>query len=37
MDSRFFVPDLCRVRALFMLLVTSELVVLALAMVQAQH
>jgi len=23
-NSRFFVPDLCRVRALFMLLVTSE-------------
>ena len=37
MDSRFFVPDLCRVRALFMLLVTSELLVLALAMVQTQH
>lgn len=31
----FFVPDLCRVRAVFMLLVTSELLLLLLAMMQA--
>ena len=37
LDSRFFVPDLCRVRALFLLLVTSELLVLALAMAQTQN
>lgn len=36
-NPRFFVPDLCRVRALFMLLVTSELLALALAMVRAQQ
>src|SRR5690554_8135465 len=33
----FYVPDLCRVRAVFMLLITSELLVLVLAIVQAQH
>jgi two-component system sensor histidine kinase AlgZ len=32
----FFVPDLCRVRAVFMLLITSELLVLVLAIVQAE-
>ncbi|MBK1851120.1 MULTISPECIES: sensor histidine kinase [unclassified Marinobacter] len=31
----FFVPDLCRVRSVFMLLITSELMVLVLAIVQA--
>ena len=31
----FFVPDLCRVRSVFMLLITSELLVLVLAIVQA--
>ncbi|NWO04993.1 MAG: sensor histidine kinase [Alteromonadaceae bacterium] len=31
----FFVPDLCRVRAVFLMLVTSELLVLVLAVVQA--
>ncbi len=30
----FFVPDLCRVRAVFMLLVTSELMVLLLAVIR---
>ena len=34
--SEFFVPDLCRVRAVFMLLITSELLVLVLAIVQAE-
>lgn len=33
----FYVPDLCRVRAVFMLLITSELLVLVLAIVQAQN
>lgn len=33
----FFVPDLCRVRAVFMLLVTSELTVVLLAVVQTHH
>ena len=32
----FYVPDLCRVRAVFLLLVTSELFVLVLAVVQAE-
>lgn len=32
----FFVPDLCRVRAVFMLLITSELTVLLLSVVQAK-
>jgi len=31
------VPDLCRVRAVFMLLITSELLVLVLAIVQARN
>lgn len=31
----FFVPDLCRVRAVFMLLITSELLLLLLAILQA--
>ncbi|WP_336367429.1 sensor histidine kinase [Marinobacter sp. C2H3] len=31
----FYVPDLCRVRAVFLLLITSELLVLVLAVVQA--
>lgn len=35
MIQNFFVPDLCRVRSVFMLLVTSELLVLVLAIVQA--
>lgn len=35
-DSEFFVPDLCRVRAVFLLLITSELLVLVLAIVQAE-
>ncbi|PXX92272.1 sensor histidine kinase [Marinobacter vulgaris] len=35
-DSDFYVPDLCRVRAVFMLVVTSELIVLVLSVVQAQ-
>ncbi|WP_242634497.1 sensor histidine kinase [Marinobacter salicampi] len=34
--EEFFVPDLCRVRAVFMLLVTSELMVLVLAVIRAQ-
>ena len=34
--SEFFVPDLCRVRAVFLLLITSELLVLVLAIVQAE-
>lgn len=33
----FFVPDLCRVRAVFTLLVTSELMVLLLAVMQAER
>jgi len=33
----FFVPDLCKVRSVFMLLVTSELLVLVLAIVQAPN
>ncbi|WP_375193425.1 sensor histidine kinase [Marinobacter sp.] len=33
----FFVPDLCRVRAVFLLLVTSELLVLVLSIVQAER
>ncbi|KAA1172457.1 sensor histidine kinase [Marinobacter salinexigens] len=33
--SNFYVPDLCRVRAVFLLLVTSEVLVLLLAVVQA--
>lgn len=33
----FFVPDLCRVRSVFMLLITSELLVLVLAIVQASN
>ena len=36
-ESEFFVPDLCRVRAVFLLLVTSELLVLVLAIVQAER
>lgn len=32
----FFVPDLCRVRAVFLLLMTSELMVLLLAVVHSQ-
>ena len=32
----FFVPDLCRVRAVFLLLVTSELFVLVLSIVQTE-
>ncbi len=35
-DTDFYVPDLCRVRAVFMLVVTSELLVLVLSIVQAQ-
>lgn len=35
--QEFYVPDLCRVRAVFMMLVTSELLVLVLAIVQASH
>lgn len=35
-DSDFYVPDLCRVRAFFMLVVTSELLVLVLSIVQAE-
>jgi two-component system sensor histidine kinase AlgZ len=33
----FYVPDLCRVRAVFLLLVTSELFVLVLSIVQAER
>ncbi|MDX1633201.1 MAG: sensor histidine kinase [Marinobacter sp.] len=33
--EEFFVPDLCRVRAVFMLLITSELMVLLLAVIRA--
>lgn len=33
----FFVPDLCRVRAVFLLLVTSELLVLVLSIVQGEQ
>jgi len=33
--GEFYVPDLCRVRAVFLMLVTSELLVLVLAIVQA--
>lgn len=33
----FYVPDLCRVRAVFLLLITSELLVLVLAIVQAER
>ncbi|MEC7815745.1 MAG: sensor histidine kinase [Pseudomonadota bacterium] len=33
----FYVPDLCRVRAVFLLLVTSELLVLVLSVVQAEE
>ncbi|HET8800999.1 MAG TPA: sensor histidine kinase [Marinobacter sp.] len=36
-EREFFVPDLCRVRAVFMLLITSELLVLVLAVVQANQ
>lgn len=36
-ESEFFIPDLCRVRAVFLLLVTSELLVLVLAIVQADR
>ncbi|MBD3655737.1 MULTISPECIES: sensor histidine kinase [Marinobacter] len=32
----FFIPDLCRVRAVFMLLITSELLVLLMSVVQAR-
>lgn len=32
----FFVPDLCRVRSVFLMLVTSELLVLVLSIVQAE-
>ncbi|MFC5546756.1 sensor histidine kinase [Marinobacter koreensis] len=32
----FYVPDLCRVRAVFLLLLTSELLVLVMAIVQAE-
>lgn len=35
-SSEFYVPDLCRVRAVFMLLITSELIVLVLSIVQAK-
>jgi len=35
-SQEFFVPDLCRVRAVFLLLVTSELFVLALTIVQTE-
>ena len=35
-SSEFYVPDLCRVRAVFMLLITSELMVLVLSVVQAK-
>ncbi len=35
-SSEFYVPDLCRVRAVFMLLITSELMVLVLSIVQAK-
>ncbi|SDW94578.1 sensor histidine kinase [Marinobacter mobilis] len=35
--TEFFVPDLCRVRAVFMLLVTSELMVLLLAVMQSAN
>jgi len=35
-SSEFYVPDLCRVRAVFMLLITSELMVLVLSIVQAE-
>ncbi|SFM01313.1 sensor histidine kinase [Marinobacter zhejiangensis] len=37
LSNDFFVPDLCRVRAVFMLLVTSELMVLLLAVVHSQN
>lgn len=33
----FYVPDLCRVRAVFLMLVTSELFVLVLSIVQAEQ
>ncbi|MDC9611730.1 hypothetical protein PSH99_22435, partial [Pseudoalteromonas sp. GABNS16H] len=35
-DADFYVPDLCRVRAVFLLVVTSELLVLVLSIVQAE-
>lgn len=35
-DTDFYVPDLCRVRAVFLLVVTSELLVLVLSIVQAE-
>lgn len=35
-NTDFYVPDLCRVRAVFMLVVTSELLVLVLSIVQAE-
>ena len=35
--QEFYVPDLCKVRAVFLMLVTSELLVLVLAIVQATH
>ncbi|MGM0767851.1 MAG: sensor histidine kinase [Pseudomonadota bacterium] len=34
--SNFYVPDLCRVRSVFLLLITSELMVLVLSIVQAE-
>ncbi|MGB1951552.1 MAG: sensor histidine kinase [Marinobacter sp.] len=34
--SDFYVPDLCRVRSVFLLLITSELMVLVLSIVQAE-
>jgi two-component system sensor histidine kinase AlgZ len=36
-STDFYVPDLCRVRAVFLLLVTSELFVLVLSIVQAER
>lgn len=36
-ETEFFVPDLCRMRALLLLLATSELFVLVLAIVQADR
>ena len=35
-NTDFYVPDLCRVRGVFMLVVTSELLVLVLSIVQAE-
>ncbi|PAV25417.1 two-component system sensor histidine kinase AlgZ [Tamilnaduibacter salinus] len=37
LETEFFVPDLCRVRAVFLLLLTTELLVLLLAIVHASQ